>query len=561
MMQRAAGTVTLGTVTLAFSQDPGVVDIDTLWFKVNYSVDWTDWNVSSAIPFLSGHTYTVMARSRDRAGSHSVPYSSRTFTYDNMSPESAVVLPANGSIITALSAIRGALIDVTNSNPPDNISTGAVTTMRLKIKRLSDNQYWTGGGWLVGEQVIQTPAAGMDIWVDSWTIKPGNLPTMTPGTSYYLTTQGVDNAADGGNAEPYDHVRSSTFTFDDGPPVASIVVPIDNGYYSVLTGINGGSTDNVGVSTISVSVQQVGGNCYRPGSFNDFGGTCPNWFKAQGSTTAWSFPFATPPWVHNTQYVVRSSATDLAGNIQGAAVASTFTFDVIAPTVALTTPSLGLLNQNQTIILGTALDSPADIDTVVIAISSDTSGVTASWYSPSLNLFNAPFSAAAYMTTTTFVPGSPAQWGLDLLAPEPIQGVMEDGKTYLVRVRARDRSVPVKETVQEFTFLYDQTRPVAIVTSPSDGSYKTGLVAVAGTSDDPDPAGPPIASGVSTVTISIQRLLTGNCFAPGAGFTVSCPNYLGGTGARRRLELHSSRKPIQQRRALSCRCESFRHRE
>ena len=80
---------------------------DLAWFDATYAVNWTNWTASSAIPFVDGSTYTLIARSQNQAFTYSVPYSSRTIVYDTAAPQSGVTVPANGSVVKTLPAITG----------------------------------------------------------------------------------------------------------------------------------------------------------------------------------------------------------------------------------------------------------------------------------------------------------------------------------------------------------------------------------------------------------------------------------------------------------------------
>ena len=506
-------------------------DANLAWATATYTVNWDNWTLSSGIPWVSGSTYTVNARARDWAASHSMVYSTYTFVYDVVPPSSTVLYPIHGSTISALASLSGTMTDVTNASLPDNINLGSVPTMRMKLRRLSDGWYWDGGSWQSGEQVVQTALAGMEVWTTSWTINPSKLPqtgngTLTSGTSYYVTSSGIDDAADGGNPEVWDSPRGSTFTFDNSVPNTTIAAPLPGRKYKSLPTISGGSFDNVAVATVSISIEQTGKappNCYRTNPDNDFEGACPAWFKASGAPASWSFTFSPSTWQHNTSYVVYSTATDMGGVVQTALSSAAFTFDIHAPTATLTNPA-AWFNNTFTDFSGATNDSPAGVDLVGpneprVALSSESGGAAGSWW----NGVDFTGLAENYLATT-------GNWSLAL----PPIGNFTNGKTYMVRVRTRDLALPTNERVQSFTRSYDSVDPVGSLANPANGSYKSGNFTISGNATDPDPGAPLVYSAVSTVTISIMEddgtptcydLVANNFAAP------ACPSFFAVTGA------------------------------
>ena len=495
---------------LAFNQ----VDGDLAWFDATYVADWTSWTASSAVPFLNGSTYTIVARSENQAGTYSVPYSSRSIVYDILAPESGVTVPANGSVIKTLPAITGTAADFPTGNP------GTLSQMTARLKRLSDGKYWDGfsvGNWSAGVVDLGL-GQGVVVHVSSWNFVSGNIPPAGPadlisGVSYYLTVAGKDNAGGGGNTEVWDSPRGSTFTYDDSPPLAGIIGPKDASFANSMPSFSGTSFDNVAVSTVQLSILDVTGtNCYNPAA-NAFNLPCPNWFGAQGSTGAWSYAFAAQPWVHAQQYVLRSSATDIATNIQTAISSAAFTFDTDAATAAVTVPAAGAIGPQIGSIAGTATDAPAGISYLKLAISSGAG--LGSWYDGSVWTGGAP----TFFTTSTYVLGAPDTWTW-------AYPTLVDGQLYRLRARTLDKAGNQRD--QNFNFRFDSSSPTATVAIPVDGGYRTGGFAITGASSDPDPdgGGPRAPTNVSTVAVSIERLATGLCYVYGGAFTVPCPNFV-----------------------------------
>ena len=243
----------------------------------------------------SGETYSVIARSLDRAGNFSTSYATYTITFDTAPPLTGVTSPANASYIATLPTLSGTLADQPFSNP------GVVQKVGVRVTQLSDNSCWDGGGWQPSAvcPITFSGALGpgaVSVWQSSWVVKAGNppggnTPTLNSGTSYYITTVSTDDAQPTGNVEAWYSPRGSTFTFDNTPPASGIATPLDGSLSSAaVVAVQGGSWDNVGVSTIALNVQDVQpgvGTCYMPAL--GFGQPCAaSWFKAQGSPAAWS---------------------------------------------------------------------------------------------------------------------------------------------------------------------------------------------------------------------------------------------------------------------------------
>ncbi|MFA6003940.1 MAG: hypothetical protein WC881_07720, partial [Elusimicrobiota bacterium] len=506
---------------LVFEMDPSGENIDTAWFNATYDTDWTNWRVSSAIPWVSGDTYQVTVRSQDKSTNYSVPYSTSVqFVYDDTPPESGVTAPAHNTVVNSLPAISGTVTDF----PLAPKSSGTITSLRLRLERLDLRQCWDGAAWGACPVYIQTPASGMQIWVSSWSIKSGNIPSgsnLTSGTSYYLTTSATDSAAEGGNTEALFSLRGATFTFDDSAAYAGIAVPAPGAYYSALSVLSGAAADNIGLSTVALSLQDTSiasPNCYSEAS-KLFNAACPAWFAGMGSPSNWTYGFAVSPWTRDHYYVFRASASDQAGNAQVALSSAGFTYEIGVPTATLNMPAAAFFNDEIPQLIGTAVDSPAGIASVELSLS-DNGGAAGSW----LTGVGGSFTGASEVFISTSAGfGTPADTWYRSVAGIPFQ----NGKTYQIKLRTRDQAIPTaNERQRTYSLLYDDARPTAYIGDPTNGGFKNSNFVLSGTSHDPGAA----PSGVSTVTISIQELGSNNCYVPGTGFAPGCPNFFGAGG-------------------------------
>ncbi len=494
----------------------GSTNAEGAWSTTTFTGSWATWHQSSGTLFvgLDGSTFTVEARAFNQAGSYSSPYATGTFVYDSLPPQSAVQSPANGLYTKTLPSISGTAADLPAGNP------GAISAENLEIIRLADGNYWSGASW-GAVPVVMGQGQGVQLYVSSWAVTAGNLPVLTSGDSYYITSQGVDNADGGGNAEAFFNARGSTFTYDNTPPVTGISNPLDGVSLNNIPSVSGAGFDNVSVSTVQLSLQDtsIGSpNCYNP-SFNTFSSACPAFFGAKGSTTAWTFSFpASQPWTHAHHYVLISSATDLAANVQTSISSATFFYDVQAPTAAVVAPILlGYLNPSQVTISGTATDSPAGMSSLQLALSSG----PANWAAAVGGPYTSP--SPVYFSTVTYSFGAPDSW---TWAPDT--ATMVNGQNYDLRVKSTDKAG--NSQAQDFGFLYDTAPAIATMTFPANGQFAMGNLTFTGGSYDPvGPGG--FASGVSTVAVALQDTTNGKYYVWGGAFTSAAPVYTPAFGA------------------------------
>jgi hypothetical protein len=506
----------------------GALFAEQAFATATYVTAWTDWTLSSGtqVNMNSGEAYTVIARSLDRARNYSTTYSSVTVVFDDTPPLSGVVAPAAGSYIKSLPTISGTLSD------PGNPDSYPVSAVGVRVTRLSDRYCWDGSGWQIPAACPQTmtglqavPGMQIAVYQSSWVVKAGNppggnTPTLASAASYYITVISTDNVQPMGNVELWDSPRGSTFTFDNVPPYAGISVPANADFFDPVTNpIQGGSSDDLQVSTISLKVQDttVGGpnSCYMPGL--GFGQPCATaWFKAQGSTTAWSFAFPAAGWTSGDHYVLHSSATDLAGNWQVGISSQEFTYDVGIPTAVFTSPGpSGYVNAFTATISGTADETPAGVATVNVALSS--ANGSGGWWNGADFVGASPdyvsgFSLASYNGITK-------EWTWTL---PPANKFANGVTTYLVGVRALTNAGTARTQYNYGGFgwnlSYDEIVPESGIELPVNGGHYNSLASINGTSSD--------NLAVSTVSLVVKDLNAAgpnNCWQPGAaGFNQPC---------------------------------------
>ncbi|MBI3300222.1 MAG: VCBS repeat-containing protein [Elusimicrobia bacterium] len=173
------------------------------------------WTLPPGIAFVDGEAYKVVARASDTAGSFSPVYSTSSFTLDASSPTGRVLVPADGAAIAVLPAVSGTAADPL----PQSGITAGLSSVQLKLRRISDGKYWDFFNDAFGTTPVSTGAAGA---LTSWTAatSPRLRASLAHGASYQLTINTIDGAVPP-NTEPFE-VRSNTFTWQDLTPPAAV---------------------------------------------------------------------------------------------------------------------------------------------------------------------------------------------------------------------------------------------------------------------------------------------------------------------------------------------------
>ncbi|MEK7426967.1 MAG: hypothetical protein AAB131_24360, partial [Actinomycetota bacterium] len=524
----------VSAVAPAFSiGDPAM---DTAWVTIlSTSAVWTNWSYNFA--WTTGRQYTVVVRAKDNNDVFDTAYSTSAapFTYDTDKPESAVDFPAPG---TFLKSFAVGASSITGTSADLGINAGNVQEVRYAIRRNTDGNWW--------DSVSFPDSAFRDFAVSSldgsgnWTYGTSLLKNaLTSGVSYYITTQARDQAVPA-NQEAFFNVRGSTFVYDIDKPSTTITGPIHFSTVSSLASITGTTSDNPGESDptklsaqtekVQLTIQRYTDGLYYTGG----GWGALTWLPT--STTAvtathgtWIKNTALPAWAHNESYWIVARSSDSAGNLQSAFTVGvdsrSVTFDLSAATATITifvrtagTSYYIAYCLAGSSITGTVVDSPAGIELIEVAISSAAgSDATPAWYDGTA--FNRALGAAGTYRSTTTPVGAVGTWNL---VDATMFSLMQQNKTYKIKVRTTDKAIPANQRTQDFTVIYDIIAPTGTITTPAQNiSANTPITLGGGESD----AG---GVGTSTVAVSIRKVGTNNCYT-GVNFASAdnCPNWIG----------------------------------
>jgi len=246
--------------------------------------------------------------------------------------------------------------------------------------------------WLVSESASSQPAETNSSWVAT---EPVQF-TISSGDGLKTVYVWVKDKAGNINAV----ATSDTITLDTLQPDSIITYPTNASYKNSVTYIGGTASDG-GAGVNYVDVRIYNGSMYWNSSSGAWGST-EAWLRASGTTT-WNLTTINATWRNNTMHYIASRATDAKDTVETSYDTVNFTFDAVAPTVAVTYPnaaSLYFRNQTSISITWTATDTtglatnPIVIDyydgSAWVSISGGTTNDgTDSWTVPNLNIATA----------------------------------------------------------------------------------------------------------------------------------------------------------------------------
>jgi len=385
--------------------------------------------------------------------------------------------------------VDGTAPGVAIDNIPDDVSalanvtgtssdaTSGVNKVEVSIQQASDNHYWNGANWtstvVVWNDAIDTGTA----W-STWRY-PEPSTSWQHGETYTVCARATDKA--GNVATPV----CDTFTYDNTNPSVSITNPPGPGWENSVSSLAGSATDTgsgLVADSVEVQVYNVTGLRYWNGSIWT---ATESWNDAAWVPDSWTYNM--PTLTSGRQYRVTAKATDVAGNSTTTA-SSTFNYDDVEPTVAITTPDPDQDYYNaMPQFAGTASDDASDVAKVELKLQK--MGVADTWWDGVTDTW----------VVTTTVPISLAtgttNWTCNIA-----DGAFEDGVTYEVSAKSTDNAGNDPWVSDQFTF--DTTAPAATIHNIAN-KVGCSFALISGTSSD-------ATSGVITVTIKISNTTDGD---------------------------------------------------
>ncbi|MDO8802826.1 MAG: fibronectin type III domain-containing protein [Elusimicrobiota bacterium] len=440
----------------------------------------------------NGMLYTVQTRSYDIAGNTQTPagiLTGNSFRFDISSPTAFISQPLNGSRKISLPLVSGTASDVV----PGAFN---VDFPKVRLYDIALNRFWLDGtGWVDDEfggfpeiwnVALDSSSAGGSF---NWRWTPPPLTDQQRDNELRTDVKVMDRA---GNYS----ITSSTFSFDNIPPLSRIKYPPANGaLYSSMTAITGTTSDvTSGVSNVKILIWYLSGpSTYYWHTLAPHWSIDENWvaipgaFALKGATgSPWTYSpldFYTPgedfAWKEGTHdggngktFYIVTKARDGTTNDETALSTRTFVFDNVPPVSAPWQPGIDTAYKGLPTVYGTSTDAVTTVQDAKICILSEneTAGpryfngsnfvnMAETWL-PIMNLFQSSW-------TYTFG-----------LSP------FTTGQHYVVKSSATDSIGNVQNIVGRSRFLFDQLEPQSVVDSPINTMVEEDAKSLLGSSLD-----------------------------------------------------------------------------
>ncbi|PKN01408.1 MAG: hypothetical protein CVU77_05585, partial [Elusimicrobia bacterium HGW-Elusimicrobia-1] len=428
------------------------------------------------IPWASGHEYLVRSRAFDRATNEEIPLSGNQFKFDSEPPTSSATYPEAGVYYSVIPSVTGTAVDTGGSG---------VQKVEVRIKNVTDTLFWNGSNF-----VAQSSWVPVAMHVSSWSYS--TTVSWNSGRVYQIASRAWDVAGSSETAGEIPDAGDVEFFYDDTKPVTKVLMPVGGDFYKTLAIVSGTAADPMpGGGTVASGIATSGvdyailnktiSKWWSGGAFND---NDRQWFAATGEAD-WQFAFSDINWDDASVYLITTRVRDkaVAPNYETAFTVDvnsvTFTVDKSTPVSYIRHPSGGLVTNSLPSISGTALDvnTPSSgIDKVEVAVRRDAPAPVKWWTGA---VFDSDVSS--YVVTQALTPNNTFWWYTGFEAQ------LVTHSTYTVFARAVDKSKPsgnYEITGGSRQFVYDITKPTAVVVSPSANANLNELTQIIGTAFD-----------------------------------------------------------------------------
>jgi hypothetical protein len=307
------------TLTGTVSDSGSGIDVVTVVVggqTLTATVNGSNWSVTVPTALDEG-IYEVQATATDKAGQSASDSTSNELTIDTVAP-GVTAITRNDATPTRASQVH---FTVTFSEAVTGVDTGDFdipgngTASVSSCLDSGDHKNYTITVNTGDEGDLQLNLDDDDTIKDAAGNPLGGVGTGATGNGDYL----------GGDAK---------YVVDRTAPTSTITAPATGGTYSASNWtdvISGTATDSVGVGKVQVSVKLDSTGKYWGGTAFD---QSNEYYVDATGASSWSLAFADSNLTAGQSYTVHSKATDQAGNLQGTATTSAFTFDAVGPVVS-----------------------------------------------------------------------------------------------------------------------------------------------------------------------------------------------------------------------------------
>ncbi len=459
--------------------------------------------------FQQGKTYLVRLRITDRAGNVRTQTigESAALVYDAVDPTAAILDP-DAAYERSLGRITGTAVDADT----------AIALIDIAISTGSSapytDQYWNGSAWQPGIYWLSaSPTDGsFNTSSEGWYFT-GSTPTWINNRIYKIQVKPKDSSLNNNT------IVNSTFTFDNTPALAAVVVPASLAASQSLTLVSGTMSDapNPSPTIVQIALRHPADTFWDGAAFNAYNANT-SWLNATSIFgSSWTFTNLPTSWNDRTLYKLFVRAIDAAGNpVADPDFANTgleFLIDYSSPTSSVTSLSVAVTNYVRgpfNTVTGSADDDAggSGIGTVKIrVIRSD-----GNYLNASQNGFDTNGTSIDFPLTTT----NGTSWSKTFMSPA---ATFQDGYRYQIQSRATDNSNPalVQQIYTTATVIVDMSTPTAAISNLSTGFFNSSFTVLLGTMTDVLTGGN-IPSGVRYVNVKIFDGTDGSTWWDGGGW-------------------------------------------
>ena len=429
------------------------------------------------------------------------------------------VIDASGNISSASTVTLTVDAIAPTTSAPINVAQvlkgGAVSTSTVQTNE-------QGKIYLIKNGVAAATQANLDAAVNTNHNGFVGQTTASGGIAYTVTLPAdlVDGVYDIVGVDLVGNISSPLagwLTVDNTAPTSIVTSPTDNQLVGALTSISGTATDTHSISAQSISIKNTTTNKWYNGtSFTD---DTENFLTVTPGAT-WTYSTSGITWSSNTSYILKTKATDIAGNVETPGAGTTFTIDSIAPVSVITAPIDASFKNAVTSISGTATDTgTVSLSEISIERLSDHQWYSSGSFSSGTEVF-----LAATGTTA---------WSYAITSDK-----FTTNTEYKIKSRSTDDASNVETPGAGITFTFDTTLPTSTITAicsvggngcttvgqASSPQESFSVQSIAGTTTDT--AG---GAGVASVEVSIKDTTTNKWYS-GASFVDSTETYLPAVG-------------------------------
>ncbi|MEF3279377.1 MAG: hypothetical protein K6357_00185 [Elusimicrobiota bacterium] len=298
----------------------------------------------------------------DRAGNFNI--FSSTFSFDKTPPQTIITYPpSDDNRYSSMTAISGTVYDQTSN----------INSVYIRMWYISDGTtyYWSptfphwnlsDTGWFSVSGTNNLPKGVINNW--SYTnedfTNPGNLNYAWKesthdgknGKKFYVAAKSVDMTT---NQEISYTTR--TFIFDNEGPITSLTFPQPNSAYNNIPQLIGSFSDDSAIASIKLTILDEETTKYFNGS--TFSSDNEVWLDATDIyQSSWTYinGLLSLNYVNGHHYVVKSSGTDIIGNVQSESGYARFLYDTTEPQSYVALPQNGLVYNDERVVVGNSSD-------------------------------------------------------------------------------------------------------------------------------------------------------------------------------------------------------------